>query len=65
MRCVVRMQSSDPATIENARLLLAQGNIAAAETCCLQILAARPDHVDALHLLGILRLNPRRTAEAM
>jgi predicted TPR repeat methyltransferase len=59
------MQSRDPATIENARLLLAQGSDAAAEMCCLQLLAARPDHVDALHLLGILRLNQRRTAEAM
>jgi len=42
-----------------------KGNLAAAESLYLQILKALPDHFDALHLLGVLRHQQGRFAEAL
>jgi tetratricopeptide (TPR) repeat protein len=42
-----------------------KGNLAAAESLYLQLLQARSDHFDALHLLGILRYQQGRLAEAL
>jgi tetratricopeptide (TPR) repeat protein len=42
-----------------------KGNLAAAESLYLQLLAARSDHFDALHLLGILRYQQGRLNEAL
>ena len=42
-----------------------KGNLAAAESLYLQLLAARSDHFDALHLLGILRYQQGRLDEAL
>ena len=42
-----------------------KGNLAAAETLYLQLLEARPDHFDALHLLGVVCLDRARSADAV
>jgi tetratricopeptide (TPR) repeat protein len=42
-----------------------KGNLAAAESLYLQLLAARADHFDALHLLGILRYQQGQLDEAL
>jgi len=41
------------------------GNLAAAERLYLRLLAAEPDHFDALHMLGVLRCQQRRFDEAL
>ena len=62
----------DPKKAENpsqlfkhAADLQRKGNLAAAEALYLRILKARPDHFDALHLLGILRHQQGRYREAL
>jgi protein O-GlcNAc transferase len=42
-----------------------RGELAAAEGLYLQVLAARPDHFDALHMLGFLRRQQGRFPEAL
>src|SRR5262249_61826096 len=41
------------------------GQFAAAERCYRRILNARPDHVEARHLLGVLRFQQGRHQEAL
>jgi tetratricopeptide (TPR) repeat protein len=56
-------------TIDQALHLVAQyqrsGNLAAAEAMCRQVLAAAPDHRDALHLLGLTLISAGRYQEAL
>jgi len=42
-----------------------QGNLAAAEQVYRSVLAAQPNHFEALHLLGVLRVQQNRPAEAL
>jgi tetratricopeptide (TPR) repeat protein len=51
--------------LDQAADLHRKGNLAAAESLYLQLLAARSDHLDALHLLGILRYQQGRLDEAL
>jgi protein O-GlcNAc transferase len=50
---------------QQALALHQRGDLAAAEPIYLQILAARPDHFDALHLLGVIRLHQGRNFDAL
>jgi predicted O-linked N-acetylglucosamine transferase (SPINDLY family) len=52
------------ARAQQALALLQQGRVAQSESICRQILAIRPRHFHALHLLGISALQQRRCAEA-
>src|SRR5690349_3934255 len=42
-----------------------QGNLAAAEDLYRAVLAAQPKHFEALHLLGVLRVQQNRPADAV
>jgi tetratricopeptide (TPR) repeat protein len=54
-----------PQLLKQAASLHQNGNIAAAEQFYLQILAARSDHFDALHLLGLVRHQQGRDSESL
>jgi protein O-GlcNAc transferase len=51
--------------IRNAISLHRQGNLTAAEQLYRSILAAHPRHFEALHLLGVLRVQQNRSADAL
>jgi predicted O-linked N-acetylglucosamine transferase (SPINDLY family) len=51
--------------LDQAADLHRRGELAAAEGLYLQVLKARPDHFDALQMLGILRYQQRRCQEAL
>jgi protein O-GlcNAc transferase len=56
----------DPSQMLNEAVgLHRKGDLAAAEGLYLQLIEARPDHFDALHLLGILRCQQGRFSEAL
>lgn len=57
--------SDRPQLLQQAVALHQNGNLAAAEQLYLQILAAEHDHLDALHLLGLLRHQQGRNSEAL
>ena len=50
---------------EQALALHQKGDFAGAEAIYLQILAAMPDHFDARHLLGVIRLHQGRNFDAL
>jgi tetratricopeptide (TPR) repeat protein len=54
-----------PHAIREAEALHRQGRLAEAEQIYSAIVACMPDHFDALHLLGVLRQEQRRPAEAL
>jgi protein O-GlcNAc transferase len=53
------------AALQRAIAFQQRGNLAAAEELYRAILDAEPDQFDALHLLGVIRLQQRRTEEAV
>ena len=53
-----------PQAIEEAIGLHRQGRLAEAETMYRAIIAAQPDHFDALHLLGVMRAQQKKFDEA-
>jgi tetratricopeptide (TPR) repeat protein/glycosyltransferase involved in cell wall biosynthesis len=56
----------DPSLLlEQALALRKNGRLGKAGRLCLQIIAKRPDHFDALHLLGLVRHEQGRDAEAL
>ena len=54
-----------PNAMQEAAALQQQGRLAEAERIYAAIVACMPDHFDALHLLGVLRQEQRRPAEAL
>jgi tetratricopeptide (TPR) repeat protein len=52
-------------TLQKAIALHQQGQLADAEGLYRQILASEPDHFDALHLLGVIRHQQGRHADAL
>jgi tetratricopeptide (TPR) repeat protein len=54
-----------PHAIRHAETLHRQGRLAEAEHIYAAIVACMPDHFDALHLLGVLRQEQSRPAEAL
>ena len=54
-----------PRTVHQATELYQQGRMAEAEQLYKAILAVRPDHFDALNLLGVIRLTQGQPAEAL
>lgn len=56
---------SPAAGITQALAHYQEGRFADAETRCTAILAAEPEHFDALHLLGLVRHRQKRNAEAL
>src|SRR5581483_5354358 len=54
-----------PQTLAQAMVLHQQGRVAEAEKLYHAILEVRPDQLDALHLLGIIRLNQGQPAYAL
>ena len=52
-------------TFTQALHLQNQGRLQEAESLYAQILSARPDHVDALHMMGVVRLAKGQPAEAL
>jgi predicted O-linked N-acetylglucosamine transferase (SPINDLY family) len=52
-------------TIRSAVNFHQQGNLAAAEQLYRAVLAAQPKHFEALHLLGVLRVQQNRPADAV
>src|SRR3977135_2681922 len=54
-----------PNAMQEAAELQQQGRLAEAERIYAAIVACMPDHFDALHLLGVLRQEQRRPAEAL
>ena len=49
------------AKLNQAMALHRQGNLADAERCYGEVLQRQPDHFDALHLLGVIARQTRRT----
>jgi hypothetical protein len=63
-----RMTKKAPACVRRyaqALELHRQGHLAEAERIYAAILAARPDHVDSLHLLGMIKLAQGQPGEAL
>ena len=64
-------QAQKPATaalqakLDQGMALHRQGNLAEAERCYEEVLQRQPDHFDALHLLGIIARQTRRTERAV
>jgi predicted O-linked N-acetylglucosamine transferase (SPINDLY family) len=63
-------QARNPAAALQAKLnqgmaLHQQGNLAAAERCYGEVLQRQPDHFNALHLLGVIAHQTRRTERAV
>src|SRR5262249_47266350 len=62
-----RSQAQTPAAaalqakLNQGMALHRQGNLAAAERCYGEVLQRQPDHFDALHLLGVIACQTRRT----
>ena len=54
-----------PNAMQEAAALHQRGQLAEAERIYAAIVACMPDHFDALHLLGVLRQEQRRPAEAL
>jgi tetratricopeptide (TPR) repeat protein len=54
-----------PGALAQAGELYRQGRLADAERLCAAILAVKPDHVDALQLLGAIKLSNGRYSEAL
>src|SRR5436190_17374651 len=54
-----------PQALAQAIELHRQGRAAEAERLYADILAVRPDHFDALHLLGVIKLAQGQPAEAL
>jgi tetratricopeptide (TPR) repeat protein len=54
-----------PRAIREAEALHRQGRLVEAERIYAAIVACMPDHFDALHLLGVLRQEQNRPAEAL
>ena len=54
-----------PNAMQEAAALHQQGQLAEAERIYAAIVACMPDHFDALHLLGVLRQEQSRPAEAL
>jgi len=54
-----------PHALQEAQALHRQGRLAEAERIYSAIVACMPDHFDALHLLGVLRQEQSRPAEAL
>jgi protein O-GlcNAc transferase len=53
-------KSDGPAAFQRAVASHRAGNVADAERLCEALVAARPDHFDALHLLGVIATQRRR-----
>ena len=53
------------AKLNQGMALHRQGNLADAERCYTEILQRQPDHFDALHLLGVIARQTRRTERAI
>ena len=54
-----------PQAIRQALELHGRGRLNEAETLYAEILAAKPDHFDALHMLGLLKLQRGKPVEAL
>src|SRR5947209_17747671 len=54
-----------PNAMQEAAVLHREGRLAEAERIYATIVACMPDHFDALHLLGVLRQEQSRPAEAL
>ena len=53
------------AKLNQGMALHRQGNLAAAERCYGEVLQRQPDHFDALHLLGVIARQTRRTEQGV
>lgn len=63
-RPIPNKQQNSPQRLQQALRLHQEGQCDQAALHCAAILAAQPNHFDAMHLLGIVRLRQGRSAEA-